>query len=536
MNNKKLALQFDQLAKLMELHDENAFKIKSYNYAFTSLRKLEGDIASMSLEELTKIPGIGSSIVEKINENLATGDMKALAILRDKTPEGVRDMLMIKGLGPKKVKQIWKEMEIDTIGELLYACQENRLVNYKGFGEKLQKEIQEKLEYFISSKGKFLYGHAIDAAESLLAELRKEFKANRFDLTGDIGRKMPEISGIELITDIKESDLNSFTLWEIEDEILRFQSWPISIEFATEGTYIEGLYNKMADDAFLEKYPFIKDSKSDEDVLISYNLPCLPPECREKWVIDYRIDVENLIETKDIKGIVHNHSTYSDGLHSLLEMSSYVKECGYDYFVISDHSKTASYAGGLSIENVIKQWHEIDTINTALGPNFKVFKSIESDILTDGSLDYTEDVLNGFDLVIASIHSGLQMEEEKATARIIKAVENPFTRILGHPTGRLLLTRPGYPIDFKKVIDACAANNVVIELNANPQRLDIDWTWIPYCMEKGVKIAINPDAHSLQSIHYIRHGVAAARKGGLTVKACLNTYNRFEFENWLASK
>jgi DNA polymerase (family 10) len=536
MNNKKLALQFDLLAKLMELHDENPFKIKSYTYAFGSLRKLEGDISSISHEELTRIPGIGASIVEKITELLSKGDMKVLADLREKTPEGVRDMLMIKGLGPKKVKQIWKEMEIETIGELLYACQENRLVKFKGFGEKLQKEIQEKLEYFISAQGKFLYGHVIDSAEKLKIELNNNFSQYRFDLIGDVARKMPEICGIEIITDCPQELFLQMDIWQVEEESLQYESWPVYVEFVSIHDYVEVMYNRTAHDTFLQKYPFISGFNGDADILKNYGLSFIPIETREAWVVNRKIDADKLITVSDIKGIIHNHSTYSDGLHSLSQMSSYVRESGYDYFVISDHSKTAFYAQGLSIESVYQQWQEIDQLNLALGPDFKVYKSIESDILTDGSLDYTDEVLAGFDLVIASIHSGLQMDLDKATARVIKAVENQYTRILGHPTSRLLLTRPGYPLDFEKVIDACAANNVAIELNANPQRLDIDWTWIPYCMDKGVKIAINPDAHSRESIHYIRHGVAAARKGGLTKGECINTFSKSEFDSWLATK
>jgi DNA polymerase (family 10) len=246
-------------------------------------------------------------------------------------------------------------------------------------------------------------------------------------------------------------------------------------------------------------------------------------------------DWDGIVQPSDINGIVHNHSTWSDGIHTLEEMSLHVRDEGYAYFAICDHSQSAFYANGLQPERVLQQMEEIDTLNRKLAP-FRIFKGIESDILNDGSLDYTDDMLAMFDLVVASIHSNLRMDEDKATTRLIKAIENPYTRILGHPTSRLLLARPGYPIDYKKVIDACAANGVVMELNANPQRMDIDYHWLPYCQEKGVMVAINPDAHSRGQVGYVKYGVSTARKGMLKKANCLNTKSLAEFEKWIALK
>jgi DNA polymerase (family 10) len=239
-----------------------------------------------------------------------------------------------------------------------------------------------------------------------------------------------------------------------------------------------------------------------------------------------------LVNEKDLKGILHNHSTYSDGVNTLREMAEHVQSLGYAYFAICDHSRSAFYANGLQVERVLEQMDEIEAINRQMAP-FKVFKGIESDILGDGSLDYEDDILSRFDLVVASIHSNLRMDEEKAMTRLLRAIENPYTRILGHPTGRLLLARQGYPVDHRKLIDACAANGVAIELNANPLRLDIDYTWLDYCMEKGVWVAINPDAHSRAQVGYVRYGVYAARKGGLKASQCLNALSLEEFSAWL---
>ena len=235
-----------------------------------------------------------------------------------------------------------------------------------------------------------------------------------------------------------------------------------------------------------------------------------------------------LIENDDIRGVVHNHSTYSDGMNTMEEMLLAAKDAGYSYMLMTDHSKSAFYANGLKVERLVEQWEEIDALNKKY-PDFTLLKGIECDILSDGSLDYDDEVLKKFDAIIASVHSNLRMDEEKATNRILKAIENPYTSILGHPTGRLLLSRKGYPLDHKKIIDACAANHVQIELNANPWRLDLDPAWIPYAMEKGVKISINPDAHSVKGIDDIKYGVLAAQSGGLTKDACLNASELDDF-------
>jgi DNA polymerase (family X) len=232
-----------------------------------------------------------------------------------------------------------------------------------------------------------------------------------------------------------------------------------------------------------------------------------------------------------LQGVIHTHTTYSDGLNTLSEMAHYAKTKGFKYIGITDHSKAAFYANGLKEERLYQQWAEIDALNKTF-TDFTILKGIESDILNDGSLDYAEGILKQFDFIIASIHTNLKMDIDKATTRLIKAIENPYTTILGHPTGRLLLSREGYPIDYQKVIDACAANRVAIELNAHPYRLDLDWTKISMAMDKGVLIGIHPDAHSCAGIDHVQYGVFAAQKGGLEPKNCLNCLNINDFLNY----
>jgi DNA polymerase (family 10) len=287
-------------------------------------------------------------------------------------------------------------------------------------------------------------------------------------------------------------------------------------------------------DAFSESYPLPEQAATEEAIFEGAGLPVIAPELREQsWALDLAKggELPELIEETAIKGVVHAHSTYSDGLHTLREMAEYSKAQGFQYLGITDHSKSAFYANGLQVERLEAQWQEIDQLNVELAP-FKIFKGIESDILNDGSLDYSEEVLAKFDFIIASVHSNLRMDETKATQRLITAIENPYTSMLGHPTGRLLLSREGYPIDHKAVIDACAAHDVAIELNANPYRLDLDWTWIPYALEKGVLISVNPDAHSTHGVHDIHFGIASARKGGLTAAQCVNALDVEGFERW----
>jgi DNA polymerase (family 10) len=247
---------------------------------------------------------------------------------------------------------------------------------------------------------------------------------------------------------------------------------------------------------------------------------------------NFKGNTNNLVTVEDIKGVVHNHTDWSDGVDSLEDFAMACKNLKYEYVVISDHSTNAHYAGGLKEDKVQRQLQAIELLNKKLAP-FRIFKSIECDILVSGQLDYDYDILNQFDLVIVSIHQLLKMNEDKATTRLIKAIENPYTTILGHMTGRQLLIRPGYPVNFKKIIDACAANNVIIEINANPYRLDMDWSHIPYALDKGVMISINPDAHSIGEIENIRWGVSAARKGGLTKEMTWNALPLKKIEDWL---
>ena len=378
-----------------------------------------------------------------------------------------------------------------------------------------------------------------------MAALQLKLPQAQIALSGAMRRCCNVVDKIELIIACNEDISTIFEKDFLElktqqdplYEAINQNEFPVGIYHCSLENFGSKQFKYAASPEFLQAFidrnkgTDFKGLKDEKAVFAKAKLPYIAPELREQaWTLDLAQNdqLPLLIEEKDIKGVIHTHTTYSDGLNTLEEMAIHAKNLGYEYIAISDHSKSAFYANGLPTERVLQQMAAIDQLNKDLAP-FRIFKSIESDILYDGSLDYEEDILKQFDLIIASIHSNLRMDKAKATERLIAAIENPYTTILGHLSGRLLLSRKGYPIDYQKVIDACAANGVAIELNANPYRLDLDWTWIPYALEKGVFISINPDAHSTAGIQHIRYGVLSARKGGLSAQACLNSLSLKDF-------
>lgn len=531
MTNKEIAKTFAELADLMELHDANEFKVRTYRNAYVALRRFPEPIEELETEQIMDQRGLGKAVVYKVEELLDYGQIEDLEELRSKTPSGVRDMLQVKGLGPKKIKIIWHELGIENVTDLLYACNENRLIEAKGFGQKTQEDLIAKLEFFMNARDKYLYATAeriYESVVSILAAIGIEVHPK-----GELLRKCNVVDDIELwCTGNPESlkEMQDFDL-QIEDgqHILFNDDIKLYLTF-TDTNLPEAISENDVPESI--KNLNIQLTGSWGKGIDS----SIPPELWDLGADKLaNLQINQLIRMEDVKGVIHNHSTWSDGSHSISEMAQGCASRGYEYFVISDHSKTAFYANGLDEDRVRAQWKEIDTLNEQQ-PDFKIFKSIESDILFDGSLDYDDDVLKGFDLVIASIHSQLKMDIEKATSRLIKAIEHPATRILGHPTSRLLLGREGYPIDHSKIIDACAQNGVVLELNANPYRLDVDWRWIYEAQEKGVMISIDPDAHHIDGIDDIKYGVISARKGGLYREDCLSCKSLQEFEAWLAEK
>ncbi|GAA4182262.1 helix-hairpin-helix domain-containing protein [Sphingobacterium ginsenosidimutans] len=550
MDNKAISKIFKLCSQLMELHNENPFRTKAMASASFKLDKLPFRIDDASLEELSAQPGIGKSTAEKAKEVAQTGTFKELQDLLANTPSGVVEMLNIKGLGPKKVQIIWQDLGIESVGELLYACNENRLVEAKGFGLKTQEEIKKSIEFSISNQGWFLYAKVLSQADRFYAILKTHFPSSLLSFTGDFRRKCEVLSTVDLLIsesiEAVEKFLGDYTLVEKTENSLEITD-ELGFTFKVFSTNINDFYRDLILstgstahlDLLFNILPDLPSLSSEEAIYRNLRLDYIEPELREGLDEIERAQnhtLPQLIQFKDLKGTLHNHSTYSDGVHTLEQMALHCKDAlGLEYLGICDHSRTAVYANGLSIERLEEQWKEIASLNEKLAP-FKIFKGIESDILSDGSLDYPDEILAQFDFVVASVHSNLKMDAEKATARLIKAIENPYTTILGHPTGRLLLSRSGYPLDFKKIIDACAANRVVIEINANPLRLDLDWRWHRYAVEKGVLLSINPDAHRTEGLLDMQYGIFVAQKGGLEAKNCLNTYSLTEITNYFSNR
>lgn len=551
MDNSTIADNFSLLSKLMDIHGENSFKAKSFGSAAFTIDKLPLPLEGMPLEEMKKIKGIGESLLRNIQELLLSGRLALLDNYIGITPPGIMEMLKIKGLGPKKIATIWKELEIESLGELLYACNENRLTLLKGFGEKTQESVRQSIEFYMANRERFLYAQVETFALDLEKQLTNFFAPAAVSLTGHFRRQEPVIDEVELVialpvARLEESlvSMKEFSLVTSTDEMLVLhheQKVKVKLFSATETNFATTLFHTTATPAFLEAFRAAggdtgTDCHTEEEIFSRSHIAFLPPALREGMGESQKAKGlaawPELIQPADIKGIIHSHSTWSDGQHDLEQMATAAAQQGFEYLVISDHSRTAVYANGLSIERIQAQHAQIEELNQRLAP-FRIFKSVESDILGDGSLDYPDDVLATFDLVIASVHSNLKMTEDKAMARLIKAIENPYTTILGHMTGRLLLSRNGYPVDHDRIIDACKANNVVIELNAHPRRLDIDWRYIAKALDKGCLISIDPDAHSINGFADVRYGVLAAQKGGLTKQYNLSSFSALELAKWL---
>ena len=554
MSNKEISNQFTLLSKLMDIHGENSFRSKSYSVLGYKITQLNIELATLPEKDIFNLNGIDETMGKKIVEILATGSIQSLEDLIENTPAGVLEMMKIKGIGPKKIHLIWKEMEIESVGELLYACHENRLLLYKGFGKKTQNNVIESIEYYLSHKGSYLYAQLELLASELLAYFKKIFATENIFITGDFARQEETADVLEFVIEASQknilktmSPMDEFLLSETGDDWITFkyaEKINVKIHPAEKENLVDKVFATTGNidfvQSFKNSFPELnfKNVENDKAIFRKTEIQYIPPFLREtKKIISLAKagKIPAVIQPGDIKGIIHCHSIWSDGNNSLEDLAETCIRSGKEYLVLSDHSKSATYAQGLSEERIRAQHASIDAINKKLAP-FKIFKSIESDILNDGSLDYSDSMLSTFDLVIASVHSNLKMNEDKAMSRLLKAIENPFTTILGHMTGRLLLSRRGYPLDYEKIIDACAANNVVIEINANPRRLDMRWQWISYALSKNVLLSINPDAHSLPEFDNTKYGVLVAQKGMVTPKNNLSSFSLKEFQEFLAGR
>ncbi|MCS6795868.1 MAG: PHP domain-containing protein, partial [Raineya sp.] len=548
LTNEAIAEKLNLFATLLELHGENEFKVRSYHSAIFKIEKITKNLADLPKENLNKI--FGKSIGEKIWEITQTQTFQELENLLAQTPQGILKMLKIKGLGAKRVRTLWQEAGITTPEQLFEACENNQIAQIKGFGEKIQETIKNGLLFIQLNAEKLLYAETLPIVEILENYLKQNSAIRRFQVVGEFRRCLEVIQTLVFVVE-SEQNLHEYLtqcpFLEYNPQISgvfvwrgKFKNTPLRVEFyfSNEKNFIRLVFQLSCAENHLS-YKFHNQTlleiaqkniwQSENEIYQQADLPYLQPELREGIFEFIYTQTPHLIETKDLKGTLHAHSTYSDGKHTLAEMAKAAQKFGFEYLGITDHSQSAYYAGGLSVQKIAEQHQEIEKLN-AQNPHFKIFKGIESDILSNGDLDYDTDILKTFDFVVASIHSNLNMNEVKATERLIRAIENPFTTIIGHPTGRLLLRRNGYPLNMPKIIDACASNEVALEINAHPIRLDLDWYWVRKALDKGVKISINADAHDIEGYKHHQFGILVARKAGLTPDMCLNCMNKTEIE------
>lgn len=559
-----VTLILKEIAELLELKGENHFKIRAYSNAATLITDNNLDVEKLVKDgTLRNIDGIGPALQEKLTQYVETGKIEYHENLKTEIPPEMVAISKIKGVGGKKAKSLVETHNVKSVEHLEEMAQNGELMALKGFGAKSAQQVLDSIIEMKEYVGKFRLDTAYNTGKKVLDVLKETGAIKKASSTGQLRRWLEIVEKIEfvviptdldlLITELKKSyDVTS------GDKLIQFdfETKPITIHIADEDNFGLISHKLSASEQYLEafdimvnnsfrlqdSYLYEREKKlniSSEQLLYKQmTMQYVEPENREDaQALQYAITsgLPTLIHDKDMKGMLHCHSTWSDGLNSIEEMALEAKRLGYSYFAICDHSQTAVYANGMSPERVLAQHREIDELNEKdLG--IKILKGIESDILNDGSLDYDEEILSKFDLVVASVHSNFTMSKTEMTDRVIRAIMSPYTTILGHPTGRLLLRRKGYEIDQKALIDAAAEYKTIIEINANPYRLDIDWRLLGYAKSKGVKIAINPDAHNLKGLQHVMYGIRMARKGWLTHNDVVNTYSLTKFKMNCLSK
>ena len=556
MTNKDIAAVLQETADLIELTDGNPHRARAFSRAARSVDDLDEDVSSrLSASTLTEVGGIGDAMADHIADIARSGTFALHDELLNAIPPGLLDVLRVNGLGTKRTRRLWQELDITSLDELESAAEADHITDLSGFGDKTQQNILENVRRLRSYESQWRYAEVWTAVAPLLDTLRDHKAVTRAEPTGPLRRALETLEQIDLIVateapDAVQDALEDALSADVEAEDARLtgtlaEGIPLRVHLASPSSFGTAWWQTTGAEAHcsaLEDATGTPDEHTDEDALYeAAGYAFIPPELREnrgELKAAAEGSLPTLITTDDLQGSLHNHSTYSDGADSLRAMAEAAHDKGFSYFGICDHSQSLQIAGGLSPDAVRQQQKEINQLNNEFaddGLNFRIFSGIESDILRDGSLDYKDDVLDTFDFVVASVHTGFSMTEAEATDRVIQAVRNPYTRILGHPTGRLLLSREGYPLDHARVIDACAEAGVAIELNANPYRLDLDWRWVRHATDQGVLISINPDAHATSELDYVRWGVAVARKGWLSAADCLNAKSRSDFEEWLSA-
>jgi DNA polymerase (family 10) len=573
MDAGSIAQKLEEIAVLMDVKGDNPFRVRAYRKAAETLKSTTEDIAaSVKAGTLTKLEGVGPGIAETIKEIVRSGKSKVLSDLKKIFPDDIFDLLKIQGLGPAKVRILINQLNIKSVEELRKACEEHRIQGTEGFGKKTEENILQGIDLLKRSKERHLYPEALASALEVVSFIKQLKGVRQCEYAGSLRRKRETIGDIDILVCADEKNRTSILNSVIDHiksqkilargetklslilengiqcdiRIVKGKEYPFALQYFTGSKEhnIEIRSRANSKGLTLNEYGFseidkkkkgvkIPVCKDETSLYVSLGLEFIPPELREGngEVAAAGKKLPKLVEEKDLRGAFHCHTTSSDGLNTIEEMSAQAKKLGWEFIGFADHSQSAAYAGGLSIQEVLAQIGHIDELNAG-DRNFRRYKGVECDILPDGSLDYPDSLLEKLDYVVVSIHGKFKMTEAEATKRIITALKNPFAAILGHPTGRLLLEREGYPVDLREVIHAAADLGKSIEINAHPARLDLDWRWVRYAKEKGVPICINPDAHNIHGLQNLTYGVGIARKGWLEAKDVVNTWKADAIESF----
>ena len=552
MTNKDVASVLQQTADLIELTDGNPHRARAFSRAARALEDLEASVRErLDAGSLTDVSGIGDAMADHVADVLDTGTFDLHDELLNAVPPGLLEVMRVKGLGTKRTRRLWQELDITSLDQLEEAAETDQITALSGFGAKTQANILDNVRQLRVYDAQWRYADAQSALSPLLKTVRGLDAVERAEPTGALRRHMETVEQAEMIvsTDTPAAveqhldDLLEASVTREDGSVTSTldEGVPLRVHLSSPSAFGTTWWKTTGapahQDAFEDAHGAPAAHSTEDALFAAADLPVVPPELREgRGELDAaaRDALPSLLTVDDLRGCLHNHSTYSDGADSLRAMAEATRSLGFSYFGICDHSQSLQIASGLSPDEVRKQRKEVADLNERFDDGFRVFHGIESDVLRDGSLDYKDEILAQFDFVVASVHTGFSMSEGEATERVLRAVRNPHTRILGHPTGRLLLVREGYPLDHERVIDACAENDVAIELNANPYRLDLDWRWVQRATEAGVLISINPDAHATAELEYVKWGVAVGRKGWLTPDQCLNAKSLSDFSEWVA--